>query len=83
MSKGKWMDEKQIRKIESETWQKCMILSAAYLMDEFGYDEDRVISYWDGLTRYLDAIDQKIITMDKVCDIIHEHTGLDLKRRKK
>ena len=77
------MDEKAVRKIEQETWQKCLILSAAFLMDEMGYSEDRIIEYWDSMTHYLDSINDKIITMDKVCDIIHEHTGLDLKRRKK
>ena len=83
MAKGKWMDEKQIRKIEQETWQKCLILSAAFLMDELDYSDERIIEYWDSMTNYMDAIDSHLITMDQVCDIIKDHTGLDLKRRKK
>ena len=76
--KARWMDKKAINKLESETWKKEMILSAAYLMDEFGYDEERVCEFWDGMNRYLDAVKGHIITINKVIDIIEKHTGIKI-----
>lgn len=77
------MSKTAVRKLEEDVTKKILILSAAYLMDEFDYSEDAICDYWDGLTRYVDAIDQKLITLDKVCAIIQEHTGLEFHRVKK
>jgi hypothetical protein len=81
--KGKWYSEKDIKHIENVACQKILILSAAYLMDEMDYSEDKVVEYWDSITRYVTAIKDHTITLDKVCEIITEHTGLEFKRRYK
>lgn len=68
----------QLQRHDNEVVQKMIILSAAYLMDEMDYNEDKIIAYWDGLTRYADAISEKLITVRQVNDIIEQHTGLKL-----
>lgn len=73
------MSKTAVRKLEEDVMKKMLILSAAYLMDEFGYSEDAICEYWDGLTRYCDAIDEKFITLNSVRQIIYEHTGLDIR----
>lgn len=59
-----------------------MILFAAYLMDELDYNEDRILSVWDGVSRYAEAIQNKDITMKKVCEIVNAHTGLNIRWNK-
>lgn len=73
MSKGK------VRRMEQDAMHKCMILSAAYLMDDLGYTDDEIIDYWDSLVRWLDAIDEKTLTINKVCEIIEQARGLKIK----
>lgn len=68
----------QLRKHDDEIVQKMIILSAAYLMDEMDYSDDRIVDYWEGLTRYAEAIDEKLITIRQVNNIIEEKTGLKL-----
>lgn len=68
----------KLRKFEEETAAKMIMLSAAYLMDEFDYNEDQLIAYWEGLTRYAEAIDQKLISVRQVAQLIEEHTGLKM-----
>lgn len=77
------MSKTAVHKLEEEVMQKMLILSAAYLMDDWDYSEQAICDYWDGLTRYVDAIDQKYITLDKICWIIQEHTGIEFKRANK
>ena len=82
-NKGVWVDEKRLKKMEQESWEKCLILSCSYLMDEMDYSEDRMLEYFDGMDRYISAVKEKLITIDKVCEIIEEHTGVKLKWRGK
>ena len=56
-----------------------MILTIAYLMDELSYDEDKCLAIWEGVARYAEAVDGKLITMQKVCDIINNATGLQIR----
>lgn len=76
--KAKWMDEKAVKRFESDIWVQCIILSASYLMDEFDYSEEKIIDYYEALTRYIGAIKSHLITIDKVKEIINEHTGLKM-----
>ena len=82
MAKGRWIDDRAVKKMETEIWEKCLILSAAYLMDEMDYNEDKVVDYFTSMTKYLEAIDDHLLTMDKVCEIIKEHSGVDIRRVK-
>lgn len=74
---------KKLQAIKMEAIGQTMVLTIAYLMDELGYDEDRCLDVWDGVARYADAIDEKLITMNKICDIINEHTGLNIRWNKR
>ena len=69
-----------IRETKTETIMQMMILSAACLMDRYGFTSDEaVLKWWEDITFYSEAvIEEKAITVQKVCDILHENLGLDL-----
>lgn len=79
LDKPRWMDKKAIRKLEEDIWKKTMTLAASYLMDEFNYNEDAICDFWDGMNKYVEAIGDKLITVNKVQAIIYEHTGIKIK----
>lgn len=70
---------RKIQAIKTEALGQAMVLIIAFLMDELNYDADACVEIWNGVTRYAEAVDSKLITMQKVCDIINEHTGLGIK----
>ena len=69
----------KLNEIKVDVAVQTQILMLSWLMDEFGYDRDKIVEAWDGVARYADAVKEKIISMDKVCNIINEHTGLNIK----
>lgn len=73
---------KKLDEIRKEVLGQSMILFAAYLMDEFDYDEDKIIALWDGVSRYAEAIQNKDITMRKICEIVNAHTGMNIRWNK-
>ena len=81
--KPRLMYKRDIRKIEENAAAEVLILVTAYLMDEFEYDDDKIIELWNCVTRYSDAINkEKLITINQVCEIIEKNTGLKLGRWK-
>lgn len=70
---------RKLDEIRTEILGQAMILHIAYLMDELGYDEQKCLEVWDGVSRYSEALKTKTITMHKVCAIINEHTGLNIR----
>lgn len=70
--------QRDLRRLEEKATARALILAASYLMDDFGYDPDQILDFWDGVARYAGAIDQKIISIRTVTKIIEEHTGLTL-----
>ena len=70
--------QRDLQRLEEKATARALILAASYLMDDFGYDPDQILDFWDGVARYADAIDQKIISIRTVTKIIEEHTGLML-----
>ena len=70
-----------IRKIENDMGYKMQILLFAYLMDELGYDANRIIEVKKALDRYLNTIDQHLISVRKVEEIIYENTGLQMVKK--
>ena len=70
--------QKKLQDIKMEAIGQTMVLTIAYLMDELGYDEDKCLDVWDGVARYADAVNSNLIKMEKICDIINEHTGLNI-----
>lgn len=70
---------RKIDEIAKEASAKAMILFAAYLMDDEDFNAERICEVWDGVTRYADAVDKKLISLDKVCGIINNYTGLKIR----
>ena len=75
------MTPRKVEQLAREASAKAMILFAGYLMDDQDFDAERICEVWDGVTRYAEAIDNKLITLSKVCEIINEHTGLNIRWR--
>ena len=69
-----------IRETKTETIMQMMILSAACLMDRYGFTtDDQVLKWWGDISFYSEAvIEEKAISVQKVCDILKENLGLDI-----
>ena len=67
---------RELDQIRQDIIKQSMILTAAYLMDVEGYGEDQIVDFWESLTRWIDAIDAHLITIDTVTEIIEKTTGL-------
>lgn len=70
---------RDVTNIKKEISDRTLTLITAYLMDELDYDEDKIVALWEGITKYSEAIKAHTITLNKVKDIIQEHTGITLK----
>lgn len=73
------MSKTAVRELETRVAKKMVVLSMAYLMDEFSYDSEAICDFYDGLERYLNAIDEKLITIKQVENIIKEHCDIQIK----
>lgn len=81
MSKQKkvMMTPHKVEEIKREAIGQTYLLVAAYLMDELGYSEDKILEIWGGITKYADAVRDKDITMKHICKILEEHTGMKVR----
>lgn len=70
------MSQQEFKKYQENFVKQNLVLSAAYLMDVEGYDEDQIVDYWESITRWVDAIDKHVITLRTVQDIIEKTRGL-------
>ena len=84
MSRNKkvMLTPRKVEDIKLEAIMQTMLLAASYLMDELDYSEDRLLAFWAGVTRYSQAVKDHDITMNKVCLILKEHTGLEVRWNK-
>ena len=73
---------RKVKEIKTEALGQAMILTLGYLMDEMDYDPDALLGVWEGVVRYAEAVDSKLISMQKVCDIINKSTGLNIRWNK-
>lgn len=73
---------RMIQEIKTEAICQTFLLAATYLMDEMEYSEDRILELWDGISRYADAVRNGTISMNKVCKILEEHTGMKVRWNK-
>ena len=48
-------------------------------MEEEGWDEDKLIDYYEAISRWSDAIDKHLISAKQVAEIINERTGAQMK----
>lgn len=78
--KGKKRKTEKERLISSQRIiKRILVLSAAYLMEEQDWDDDKLIEYYDAICRWSDAIDSHLITIQKVIDMINAKTGADIR----
>ncbi len=78
--KGKKRKTEKERLISAQRIVKrVLVLSAAYLMEEQDWDDDKLIEYYDAICRWSDALDSHLITIHKVIDMINEKTGAEIK----
>ena len=70
---------RKLQEIKTEAIGQTFLLFAAYLMDELEYSDERILELWDAVARYSDAVKNKDITMNKICKIIEEHTGMKVR----
>lgn len=69
---------RDLEKIKMHVVDDVLTQVTAYLMDEFDYDEDKIVELWEGIARYSKAIKEHTISIKKVKEIIKEHTGINL-----
>ena len=70
--------KRDIRKMKNDIYYKTQVLLFAFLMDELNYSAERIIEVKEALDRYLEAIDKKLLTVEKVEKIIEEYTELKM-----
>lgn len=73
---------KKLAEIKNDVTGQTLILVLGYLMDDMNYDPDNLLGVWEGVTRYAEAVNTHLISLNKVCDIINEHTGLGIRWNK-
>lgn len=75
---------KKLEEIKSDAAEQVLILTLAYLMDEWDYDADRIVRIYLGISRYASAVKEKTISMNTICDIINKNVeGMNLRWNKK
>lgn len=77
--KGKHKTEKQKLVNTQKAVKRVLVLSAAYLMEEQDWDDDRLVEYYNAICRWCDAIDTHMISVQQVIDIVNEKTGATIR----
>ena len=77
--KGKHRPEKQRVVNTQKGIKRTLILCAAYLMEEDGWDDDRIIDFYNGIVRWSDAVDQHFISINNVIEMVNDKTGLQIR----
>ena len=78
MSKPKKVEltPRKLRELKSEITNKCVILMAACAMDSLQLNKDQIVEFATDFQRYSEAVEDHIITLQKVQDILEEEIGL-------
>lgn len=74
--------------VKHELVKKVMLLAAITYADEALFDEEnneyafdadeKILAYWDRISRYSEAVDDKLITMHFVTKVLREKVKLDV-----
>lgn len=81
MSKYKKIEitPRKLKEIRDDTAKQMIVLMLAYLMDEVDYSADKLIETYNALTRYVEAIDNKLISVKTVENILAEQAELEIR----
>lgn len=71
--------EAQLKKERNIATDKAVILFIAAAMDEFGWTEAEIDRFAERLNRYAKAVEDKVISLDKVSHIIKDEIGVEIK----
>lgn len=59
--------------------QRMLLLTGAYLMEEYDWDDEKLIEYYNKIAEWSDAIDKHIISCKTVAEIINKQTGAEVR----
>ena len=81
MSKYKKIEitPRKLKEIRDDTAKQMIVLMLAYLMDEVDYSADKLIETYNALTRYVEAIDNKLISVKTVENSLAEQAELEIR----
>lgn len=55
---------------------KFLVLTIAYLMEETEFNSvEKLMDFYDGILRWLNAVQDHLITVNKARELVEEHTG--------
>ena len=59
--------------------QRMLLLTGAYLMEDYGWDDEKLVEYYTKIAEWSDAIDQHLISCKTVAEIINKQTGEEVR----
>ena len=74
------MTQAKINKLKEDITWKTLVMFIACAMDEFDWGIDEVERFSVRLNRYMEAVDQHLISVYKVAQIVEEVTGMTIKK---
>lgn len=77
MKKKKKTEKQKNVSITKAMW-RFFLLSCAYLMEEYDWNDDDVENYFTKMSEWTDAIQSKILKMEVVAEIIKNKTGMEV-----
>ena len=79
MKKKHKKTEKERLISRERTIQRMLLLTGAYLMEEYDWDDERLVEYYNKIAEWSDAIDKHLITCKQVAEIINNQTGAQIR----
>lgn len=70
--------EKQKLMSITKAMNHFFLVSCAYLMEEYDWNDDDLIAYYTKINEWIDALDSHLISVRQVADIIEAKTGAKL-----
>lgn len=70
--------EKQKLMSITKAMNHFFLVSCAYLMEEYDWNDDDLIAYYKKMNEWIDALDSHLISVRQVADIIEKKTGAKL-----
>lgn len=75
--KKKKTEKQRLISITKAMW-RFFLLSCAYLMEEYDWDDNDIENYYTKMSEWTNAIQSKVISMETVAEIIKKKTGMEV-----